>query len=128
VDGVQPEHVVRWVDDYVRAWRDGDVAAVRTLFTEDAAYRRSPYEPSEVGHAAIEAFWAEDRGETFTVTAEPVAVQGSRAVVRLEVGYGDPVTQEYRDLWVLHFSDDGRVDDFEEWAYWPGRPYTAEPR
>jgi hypothetical protein len=23
------------------------------------------------------------------------------------------------------FTDDGRVRDFEEWAYWPGKPYTA---
>jgi hypothetical protein len=27
---------------------------------------------------------------------------------------------------VLHFAPDGRVDDFEEWAYWPGRGYSAD--
>ncbi|MGY1730564.1 YybH family protein [Geodermatophilus sp. SYSU D01045] len=118
--------VARWVAGYERAWREGDVAGVARLFTDDARYRRSPYEPSEVGHAAIQAFWREDEGRTFTVTAEPVAVDGRDAVVRLEVRYGDPAPQEYRDLWVLRFADDGRVEDFEEWAYWPGRPYTAE--
>jgi hypothetical protein len=41
------------------------------------------------------------------------------------VRYGDPVHQEYRDLWVLRFADDGRVSDFEEWAYWPGKSYSA---
>ena len=39
--------------------------------------------------------------------------------------YGDPVRQEYRDLWVLRFGADGRVEDFEEWAYWPGKPHSA---
>ncbi|MGY1829309.1 YybH family protein [Geodermatophilus sp. SYSU D01180] len=117
--------VLQWVAQYERAWREGDVAGIARLFTDDARYRRSPYEPSEVGHAAIRAFWREDEGRAFTVTAEPVAVEGRDAVVRLEVRYTDPV-QEYRDLWVLRFADDGRVADFEEWAYWPGRSYTAE--
>jgi hypothetical protein len=30
-----------------------------------------------------------------------------------------------RNLWVLQFADDVRVSDFEEWVYWPGKPYTA---
>ena len=88
-------------------------------------YRRSPYEQPEVGHAAIRVFWRDDEGQTFTVRAQPVAVDGRDAVVRLEVRYGDPVRQEYRDLWVLRFAADRRVEDFEEWAYWPGQPYTA---
>ena len=67
----------------------------------------------------------DDAGETFTAKPELVAVDGQRAVVFVEVAYGDPDEQEYRDLWLLRFADDGRVDDFEEWAYWPGKPYTA---
>jgi hypothetical protein len=43
----------------------------------------------------------------------------------VEVRYGDPVSQEYRDLSVLRFADDGRVEDFEEWAYWPDKPYPS---
>ena len=116
--------VMRWVAGYERAWRDGDLVAVTRLFTEDARYRASPYEEPEVGHAAIQAS-AADEGKAFAMTAEPVAVEGRDAVVRLEVRYGDPVTQEYRDLWVLRFAPDGRVEDFEEWAYWPGKPFSA---
>jgi ketosteroid isomerase-like protein len=119
------DQVMAWVDGYIEAWRAQDTELVESLFTEDAAYRTSPYEDSKVGHDAIKAFWLSDAGQTFTVRAEPVAVQGQSAVVRLEVGYQTP-PQEYRDLWVLRFAADGRVSDFEEWAYWPGRPYTAE--
>ena len=117
--------VLRWVAGYERAWREGDVDAVAELFTEDARYRPSPYEDAEVGHAAIRAFWLDDEGETFTVVAEPVAVEGAVAVVQLEVRYGEPVHQEYRDLWLLRFAADGRVEDYEEWAYWPGKPHSA---
>jgi ketosteroid isomerase-like protein len=123
--GVDRDDVMRWVAGYERAWREGDLAGVEALFTEDARYRPSPYEESEVGHDAIKAFWLADEGRSFTFSAEPVAVEGDRAVVRAEVGYGDPGAQEYRDLWVLEFAEDGRVQDFEEWAYWPGRPYSA---
>src|SRR4029450_7731777 len=37
--------VSRWVDEYERAWREDAPDAVERLFREDAAYRRSPYEP-----------------------------------------------------------------------------------
>jgi hypothetical protein len=69
-----------------------------------------------------------DRGETFTIRTEPVAIEGRDAVVRLEVRYGKPLRQEYRDLWGLRFAADGRVEHFEEW-YWPGKPNStdAEP-
>lgn len=116
---------MQWVADYERAWRSGDVSAVPRLFTDDASYRTSPYTEPRVGSAAIQAFWLDDEGRTFSVSAEPVAVEGRTAVVRLEVRYRTPVDQEYRDLWVLRFAPDGRVEDFEEWVYWPGRPTTA---
>ena len=123
---VDRDDVMGWVERYERAWRAEDVEAVTALFTEDARYRPSPYEESLIGHAGIQGYWLDDEGNTFTMTASTVAVEGRNAVVRVEVHYGEPVRQEYRDLWVLRFADDGRVEDFEEWAYWPGRPYSAD--
>lgn len=114
-----------WVAAYEQGWRDGGREAVERLFTPDASYRRSPYEPPDVGHEAIAGFWDSDVGAAFTVEARPVAVQGDTAVVRLVVRYGAPNPQEYTDLWVLRFAADSRVRDFEEWPYWPGRPYTT---
>jgi len=122
---VDRDDVMSWVAQYERAWRDGDLTGIGRLFTEDAAYRRSPYAEPDVGHDGIRAFWRDDDGRAFTVQAEPVAVDGRVAVVRLAVRYLEPVDQEYRDLWVLRFAPDGRVEDFEEWAYWPAKPYVA---
>lgn len=113
---------MRWIAGYEAAWRAGDLDAVETLFSEGAQYRASPYEKPMVGHTAIQDYWLDDEGKTFTMKAAAVAVEGRTAVVRVVVRYGDPVHQEYTDLWVLRFADDGRVEDFEEWAYWPGRP------
>jgi SnoaL-like domain len=120
------ETVLRWVDEYERAWREDNADAVGRLFTEEAAYRRSPYEPSEIGHDAIKAFWLEDAGRTFSMDATVVTVDDDVAVVRVDVFYKTPTEQEYRDMWILRFATDGRVADFEEWAYWPGKPYTTE--
>lgn len=122
---VTRDDVTAWVDGYERAWREGDVYAVERLFTPDVRYRRSPYEPADLGHAGVKAFWLEDDGQPFTLEATVVAVEGARAVVRVVVVYGPPSGQEYTDLWLLDFAPDGRVRDFEEWAYWPGRPYGA---
>ena len=120
------DDVMRWVAGYERAWRAEDAEAVGQLFTETAAYRASPYAPSEVGHDAIKAFWLDDAGRTFSMRAEVVAVDGDVAVVRVDVTYETPRVQEYRDVWILRFSADGRVADFEEWAYFPSKRYTAE--
>jgi ketosteroid isomerase-like protein len=122
---VDRDGVMRWVAEYERAWRDGDVDAVTRLFTEDARYLVSPYAEPRIGHGDIQAFWRDDEGRRFSVTAEPIAVEGRDAVVRLEVRYLDPRSQDYRDLWILRFADDGRVEHFEEWAFWPDKPYTA---
>jgi ketosteroid isomerase-like protein len=126
LEPVDRAKVIRWVGEYERAWRAEDAAAVRELFTEDAAYRASPYEPPEIGHDAIEAFWLDDAGKEFSMEANVVAVDGDVAVVRVDVLYRAPKQQEYRDLWILRFAPDERVVDFEEWAYWPGRSYSAD--
>jgi uncharacterized protein (TIGR02246 family) len=117
-----------WVRRYEAAWRAAGTDGLAAIFTADATYLRSPYETPEIGLEAIAAMWEAERegpDEVFTLAAEVVAVDGASAVVRAEVRYGDPVRQEYRDLWVLRLVEDGRCSWFEEWAYWPGRPYAA---
>jgi ketosteroid isomerase-like protein len=61
------DQAMRWVDGYVDAWRSEDTQGVERLFTEDARYRRSPHEKSDVGHDAIKAFWP---GKPYTAGEE----------------------------------------------------------
>lgn len=120
--------VSRWLARYEAAWRASGTDGLAGLFTDDATYLQSPYEPPVRGLDAIRQMWEAQRegpGEIFTLATEILAVDGRTAVVRAEVRYGDPVRQEYRDLWVIRFGGDARCSWFEEWPYWPGRPYSA---
>lgn len=116
--------VTGWVEHYERAWRAQDVDDLNRLFTENARYLRSPYdaEPLE-GLDAIRGFWLDDT--PFEMTATVIAADGANAVVRVHVQYTGDKPQEYRDLWVITFAPDGRAEVFEEWAYWPDKPYTV---
>ncbi len=120
--------VGRWVDGYELAWRTPGTEGLATLFAANATYLHSPYEEPVVGLDAIRQMWDDDRDgadEIFTLATEVLAVDGDTAVVRGEVRYGDPIRQEYRDRWILRLGDDGCCYSFEEWPYWPGRPYSA---
>jgi ketosteroid isomerase-like protein len=117
--------VSAWVERYERAWRAAGTDPLRRLFTEDAVYSQGPYQEPRCGMAEIAAMWDQTRdgpGEVFRMTHEVVAVEGDTAVVRVGVWYGDPVHQEYRDLWVMRFSADGRCRCFEEWPFAPAQP------
>ena len=120
-----------WVTAYERAWRAPGTGALAEIFTADARYQQGPYDEPVTGLAAIGGMWEAERegpGEVFRMTSEVVAADGDTAVVRVEVGYGDPVRQEYRDLWILRFAADGRCASFEEWPFWPGQPDQAPGR
>jgi len=116
-----PEALLGWVAAYERAWRDLHAHPVSTLFGPDAEYVVEPYAEPVRGLAAIEALWSDETApdEVFTLTAEVVACTGSTGVARVGVTYGDPVTHEYLDLWVVTVGDDGLVTRFEEWPFWP---------
>jgi len=120
--------VSRWLAGYEAAWRAPGTVGLAGLFTHDATYLKSPYEQPMTGLDAIRQMWEHERegpDEVFSLATDIVAVDGPTAVIRAKVCYGDPPSQEYRDLWVLRLADDGRCTWFEEWPYWPGRPYTA---
>jgi ketosteroid isomerase-like protein len=124
--------VTRWLAGYEAAWRTPGTAGLVRLFTEDATYLQSPYEQPLTGLDAIGRMWERERegpDEVFTLATGIIAVDGPVAVVRAEVRYGDPITREYRDLWVIRFGADGRCAWFEEWPFWPEQPHaeSADP-
>jgi hypothetical protein len=79
-----------------------------------------------VGLHAIAQMWDDDReGPDEVLSTEIIPVEGDRAVLRGQVQYGEPKSQEHRDLWLVRFDPDGRCARFEEWPFWPERPYVA---
>jgi len=120
--------LLEWLAGYERAWRTQGTVAIGDLFAPDARYSQGPYLDPVVGRPAIARMWEDTRDgpdEVFEMIREVVAIDGDTAVVRLQVRYGVPVTQEYRDLWIMKFAPDGRCTSFEEWPFWPGQPHTA---
>jgi len=121
---MQRAQVSAWIDRYERAWRTAGTDPLQELFTEDAVYSQGPYLEPRRGMAAIAAMWEETRDgpdEVFRMTHDVIAVDGGTAVARVEVWYGEPVHQEYRDLWVMRFAADGRCDSYEEWPFAPSQ-------
>jgi ketosteroid isomerase-like protein len=111
-----------WVAGYERAWRAPGTDTLAELFTPDATYLQGPYHEPVVGLPAIAALWEEERDgpdEVFAMTSSVVVSDGETAVVRVEVKYGDPVEQVWRDLWIVQFAPDGRCRHFEEWPIAP---------
>ena len=89
----------------------------------------SPYEEPFVGLVRIGELWERERqghDEEFEMTHKIVAVEGDTAVIRVEVQYGPPDRNQYRDLWIVRFAADGRCREFEEWPFWPGQKIIAE--
>jgi hypothetical protein len=114
--------VAAWVDGYERAWRTPGTDGLDGLFTPGASYSQGPYEDPVIGLPAIARMWEAERDgpdEVFTMTYSIVAVEADIAIVRVEVKYGTPLRQEYRDLWIINFASDGRCQSFEEWPFWP---------
>lgn len=120
--------VAAWIAAYEQAWRTPGTAALGTMFTADASYRQGPYRDPVVGLPAITRMWDSERDgpdEVFEMTSEIVAVDGDTAVARVQVRYGDPVHQEWRDLWIMRFAEDGRCLSFEEWPFAPEKRAAA---
>jgi ketosteroid isomerase-like protein len=120
------DQVARWVAAYEAAWRAAGTEALAAIFAADATYRPGPYEEPVSGLAAIARMWEAERdgpGEIFDMSSEIVAAENDTAVVRAEVRYGDPVTQEWRDLWIIRFAPDGRCASFEEWPFAPRKAH-----
>lgn len=126
-----------WIAGYERAWRTPDGPeldrALAALFAPQATYSAAPFEPPFQGLQAIARMWVAERkgpDEPFTMVAEVVAADAEHdtGVLRLEVHYGPPREQEYRDLWIVRFDAEGRCEHFEEWPFWPPGTSGSYPR
>lgn len=105
-----------WIARYETAWRMPGTGTLRDLFTDDATYSPAPYAEDVLGLEAVAGFWDGERDgpdEVFSMTSEMLATEGDTGVARVELRYGDPVREEYRDLWVVVLDADGRCTHFE---------------
>jgi ketosteroid isomerase-like protein len=121
---VDREAVARWVDAYEEVWRSPGTDRLAELFTEDVSYLMSPWAAAVEGLDAVAELWEAERegpDEPFTMSSEVVAVDGDRAVVRVEIEYRRDRPSRWRDLWLIDFERDGRCRRFEEWPFAPNQ-------
>lgn len=113
------DHVQKWLDAYVEAWRTYE--GIADLFTEDAEYRYHPYDEPLRGREAIAADWLKEREDpgSWEARYEPLIVDGDRAVATGETRYAEGRT--FSNLFVLAFDGEGRCREFTEW-------YMEHPR
>jgi hypothetical protein len=121
--------VERWIGAYQDAWRTDDPATIGALFTEDAVYSPYPWPRGErnwVGRDEIVRRWV-DHGDSrigWRFDHEIVAVDGHTAVIEgwtdYDRGEGAPWEEQFANIWIVGFADDGRARSFREW--WVQRP------
>lgn len=114
--------VDEWVVEYERAWRTAGTDLLAGLFAPDVSYLPSPWAEPIEGLDALGEFWEAERkspDEEFAMHSDVLTVDGTTAVVRISVDYGEPGHSRWRDLWVMVFDDHGKCSAFEEWPFAP---------
>lgn len=123
---VTTEAVLDWLDRYVEAWRSGDDALVRGLFTDDATYVWHQWHEPVEGIDAIVRFWNDraDDPSSWTGRYRPLSVGDDLVVVEGWTSYEEGRT--YRNLWLLRFDGD-RCSEFSEWFAIRPKSMDGEP-
>ncbi len=122
---IDHQSVTKWLQDYVAAWKSYDPQAIGALFSQDAAYRYSPFDEPVRGRDGIVASWLENRDAPNTYSAEyrPIAVDGNTAVANGRSLYyeadGSTLKRQFDNIFVLRFDAEGRCADFCEWFAQP---------
>jgi ketosteroid isomerase-like protein len=109
----------RWVETWPRAWREGDVEAIASLYADEAVYRALAFREPDLGKAGVRRYLSENfaaESELECWFGEPI-VQGERAAVEWWASWiedGERVT--LAGTTILRFGQDGRVVDHRD--YW----------
>ena len=77
------QDVQDWLDEYGRAWVDGDPDRVVVLFSDTATYRETPFDKPMRGQREIREYWQEgaaDAQENVEFTSQVWAVVDDTAI------------------------------------------------
>jgi hypothetical protein len=109
-----------WLGRYIAAWRSNERAAIGNLFSADASYSYRAGTTVVAGREAIVDSWLEspDAPESWEAHYEPLAIEGE---VHVAIGWSrylvpdGGVRDEYSNIFVCRFDDEGRCSEFGEW-------------
>lgn len=108
-----------WLGRYVEAWRSRDPEVIGALFSADCSYSFKGGHTSVAGREAIVKAWLEEEEPgSWEAHYEPLAIED---MVHVSVGstrYFDEAgmpRDEYSNIFVCRFDDDGACSEFSEW-------------
>jgi hypothetical protein len=120
-----------WLRRYGEAWVAGDPEAAVRLFTDEAAYHETPFDPPMIGSAAIRRYWTEgakDGQREVTFGARPIGVRGDVGFARWQATFvrvRDGAAVELDGVLCACFAPDGRCREFREWWHRRESPPAA---
>lgn len=124
------EQFAAWLNRYVEAWRSGDPELIGALFGADSSYSFRGGHSTVVGRDAIVEAWLKEQAEevgSWEASYEPLAIE---EMVHVSIGstkYFDESgmpRDEYTNIFVCRFDDDGACSEFSEW--WMRAPGPVE--
>jgi hypothetical protein len=109
-----------WLERYIAAWRSADPAAIGDLFSEHVTYSQNGGQSSVEGREAVVADWLEASYEpelTWEASYEPLALEEELHIAIGSTRYlrQDGSREEFSNIFVCRFDDEGRCDDLREW-------------
>ncbi len=109
-----------WLDRYIAAWRSGDPAHIGDLFSEDVTYSQDGGQTATEGREAVVKTWLDHAYEpelAWEAAYEPLAIED-----QVHVGVGstryrreDGTREDFSNIFVCRFDDEGRCCDLREW-------------
>ena len=109
-----------WLDRYIAAWRSGDAADVGDLFSEDVTYSQNGGQTSLEGRDAVVTDWLEGPyapAASWEASYEPLAIEEQVHVAVGSTRYlrESGVHEDFSNIFVCRFDDQGRCCDLLEW-------------
>lgn len=108
-----------WLGRYIEAWRSRDPEQIGDLFSEDCSYSFQGGHTAVSGREAIvEAWLGEEETGSWEAHYEPLAVEDE---VHVSIGWtryfdeGGTPRDEYSNIFVCRFDEDGRCRSYSEW-------------
>jgi len=119
-----------WLERYGRAWVDRDPDAALGLFSADARYHETPFDPPVEGHAGIRRYWQRvpETQEDIHFEASALAVADGKCIARWQAAFTRIATGariELDGVFVLTFDDRGVCTELREW--WHRRESSSQP-
>ncbi len=114
------DQLAAWLDRYLTAWRSGDAAEIGELFSEDVVYSQNGGQTSVSGREAVVADWLEAAYEPdaeWEASYEPLAIEEQVHVAVGSTRYSreNGIREDFSNIFVCRFDDEGRCSDLREW-------------